>query len=78
MDSKKEIMKKEMEIYETIVFDLIRTGAVEEYQLRVKEFDNIIKESQPELKRNVKKAKNILLHHTTLSDISNQSLNEAH
>jgi hypothetical protein len=64
-------MKKEMEIYETRVFDLIRTGAVEEYQLRVKEFDNIIKESQPELKRNVKKAKNILLHHYKQMFITN-------
>jgi hypothetical protein len=71
VDSKKEIMKKEMEIYETRVFDLIRTGAVEEYQLRVKEFDNIIKESQPELKRNVKKAKNILLHHYKQMFITN-------
>ena len=60
-----------MEIYETRVFDLIRTGAVEEYQLRVKEFDNIIKESQPELKRNVKKAKNILLHHYKQMFITN-------
>jgi hypothetical protein len=71
VDSKKEIMKKEMEIYETKVFDLIRTGAVEEYQLRAKEFDNIIKESQPELKRNVKKAKNILLHHYKQMFITN-------
>ena len=53
------------------LFDLISTGAVEEYQQSVKQFDKIIKEAQLESKRNIKKAKNILLHHYKQMFITN-------
>jgi hypothetical protein len=53
------------------LFDLISTGAVEEYQQSVKQFDNIIKEAPSESKRNIKKAKNILLHHYKQMFITN-------
>jgi hypothetical protein len=53
------------------LFDLVKTGAVEEYQQSVKQFDNIIKEAPSESKRNIKKAKNILLHHYKQMFITN-------
>lgn len=52
-------------------FDLSRTFAVEEYQESLKQFDKIIKEAPSESKRNIKKAKNILLHHYKQMFITN-------
>lgn len=53
------------------MFDLVRTGAVEQYKLNISQFDKFIKEAKPEVKRNIKKAKNILLHHYKQMFITN-------
>ena len=53
------------------MFDLVRTGAVEQYKLNISKFDKVIKEAKPEVKRNIKKAKNILLHHYKQMFITN-------
>ena len=56
---------------ESRMFDLVRTGAVEQYKLNISQFDKFIKEAKPEVKRNIKKAKNILLHHYKQMFITN-------
>lgn len=52
-------------------FNLATFSGVDSYTESVKDFDKIIKEAQLESKRNIKKAKNILLHHYKQMFITN-------
>jgi hypothetical protein len=52
-------------------FNLATSSGVDSYTESIKDFDKIIKEAQLESKRNIKKAKNILLHHYKQMFITN-------
>lgn len=53
------------------MFNLATSSGVDSYVETIKDFDKIIKEAQLESKRNIKKAKNILLHHYKQMFITN-------
>lgn len=57
--------------FELDMFNLATSSGVDSYVETIKDFDKIIKEAQLESKRNIKKAKNILLHHYKQMFITN-------